>query len=60
VLPGEGGLICRACGGAPILLRSDRRARLLEAVHGGDTVLDPDDIEVAVALVDAALAAHGG
>ncbi len=60
VAPGEGGLICRACGGAPTLLRSDRRARLLDAVRGEPSKLGPADIEVAFALVDAALEAHGG
>jgi DNA repair protein RecO (recombination protein O) len=56
--PGEGGLVCRACGGARILLKGDRRERLLAAVRGDDTALQPDDVRVALDIVDAALEAH--
>lgn len=56
---GEGGLICRACGGAPMLLRADRRARLLALSLGDTPSLDADDARVALEIVDAALNAHG-
>jgi DNA repair protein RecO (recombination protein O) len=56
--PGEGGLICRACGGARILLRGDRRERLLAASRGEEHALDADDVRTALEMVDAALEAH--
>jgi len=54
----EGGLVCRACGGARTLLRGERRERLLAASRGEDAALDPDDVKAALEIVDAALAAH--
>lgn len=54
----EGGLICRACGGAPMLLRGERRERLLLASQGDESALDPDDVRVALEIVEAALVAH--
>jgi DNA repair protein RecO (recombination protein O) len=56
--PGEGGLVCRACGGARLLLRGGRRARFLAASHGDDAALRGDDPAAAVALVEATLDAH--
>jgi DNA repair protein RecO (recombination protein O) len=56
--PAEGGLICRACGGARLLLRKGRRARFLAAAQGDDAVLQGDDPAAAIALVEATLAAH--
>src|SRR5262249_10170235 len=53
-----GGLVCRACGGARISLREERRIRLLAALQGDDEALDVEDATIAVALVDAALDAH--
>jgi DNA repair protein RecO (recombination protein O) len=57
--PGQGGLVCRACGGAGILLRGERRERLLAASLGEETVLGPDDVRAALEIVDATLEAHG-
>ena len=67
----RGGIVCRACGGgalgdlgapAPqraIAPRAPRRAALAAAAAGDDAALaDPEDVAVALALVDAALAAH--
>jgi DNA repair protein RecO (recombination protein O) len=56
--PGAGGLICRGCGGARILLRGDRRERLLAAGQGDDGALAGDDVRVVLEIVDAALEAH--
>ena len=56
----EGGLVCRSCGGARLVLRGERRERLLAASQGeGDaSSLDPDDVRTAMEIIDAALAAH--
>lgn len=56
--PGEGGLICRSCGGARILLKGDRRERLLAASRGVDEALGAEDARAAADIVDAAMAAH--
>lgn len=56
--PLEGGLVCRACGGARLLLRDGRRARFLAAAQGDDAALLGDDPTEAIALVEATLAAH--
>jgi DNA repair protein RecO (recombination protein O) len=56
--PAEGGLVCRACGGARLLLRENRRARFLAAAQGDDAALHPDDPAAAIELVEATLAAH--
>lgn len=56
--PAEGGLVCRACGGARIVLRGERRRRLLAACDGDESGLDPEDVQAALEIVDAALAAH--
>jgi DNA repair protein RecO (recombination protein O) len=57
--PAEGGLVCRSCGGGPILLRGDRRERLLAALSGAAGALAPEDVRGALEIVEAALAAHG-
>jgi DNA repair protein RecO (recombination protein O) len=57
--PGEGGLVCRACGGGRVLLRGERRERLLAASQGDDAALGAEDVRLALEIVDAALAAHG-
>jgi DNA repair protein RecO (recombination protein O) len=54
----EGGLVCRACGGARLMLRGERRSRLLAASEGDAAALGPDDVRAALDLIDAALAAH--
>ncbi len=56
--PAQGGLVCRACGGARLLLRQGRRARFLAAAQGDDAALQGDDASAAIALVEATLAAH--
>jgi DNA repair protein RecO (recombination protein O) len=56
--PGEGGLVCRACGGARLLVRGEARERLLAASRGDDAALGPDEVRLALEIVDAALAAH--
>jgi DNA repair protein RecO (recombination protein O) len=56
--PARGGLMCRACGGGPILLRADLRARLLAAMAGEDRSILTDDLRTAFDLVEGALAAH--
>jgi DNA repair protein RecO (recombination protein O) len=56
----EGGLVCRACGGAGLVVRPDRRARLAAAAAGDLDALEDADASVAADLVEAALAAHAG
>jgi DNA repair protein RecO (recombination protein O) len=55
---GQGGLVCRACGGARRLLRAEPRVRLLAASRGDEAALGPEDVEVALEIVEDALAAH--
>lgn len=57
-----GGLVCRLCGGSSRILRADRRARYLAAAAGeeGETALTPEDAQIAIELVEAALSAHSG
>lgn len=54
----EGGLVCRACGGARLVLRAERRERLLDASRGDASSMSDDDVRAALDIVDAALAAH--
>ena len=56
----EGGLVCRACGGARLLLRAERRTRLLALSLGEEVELDEADVEAALGIVEAALADHSG
>jgi DNA repair protein RecO (recombination protein O) len=56
--PGAGGLVCRSCGGGPILLRGERRERLLLAAAGRESALAAEDVRAAIEIVEAALAAH--
>ncbi|MCC6554080.1 MAG: DNA repair protein RecO [Polyangiaceae bacterium] len=56
--PARGGLVCRACGGGPLLLRADLRARLVAATEGDLASLRADDVRAALDLVEGALAAH--
>lgn len=58
--PAAGGLVCRVCGGAPRVLRADRRLRLVAAAGGDDAALLEEDAKLAMELVDAALSAHSG
>jgi DNA repair protein RecO (recombination protein O) len=57
--PAEGGLVCRACGGGPVLLRAVRRRALIAASLGGVDAMAPEDARFAIDLVEAILSAHG-
>ena len=57
--PVAGGLICRACGGAQILLGAGRRRRLAEAAEGAPALRE-HDVPQALNLVEQALRAHAG
>lgn len=54
----QGGLVCRACGGAPSVLRPARRRALQRALLGDTAVLSDDDATFAIELVTASLEAH--
>ena len=56
--PAQGGLVCRACGGARLLLREGRRGRFLASTLGDDVALRDDDAAPAIELIEATLAAH--
>jgi DNA repair protein RecO (recombination protein O) len=56
--PAAGGLVCRSCGGARVVLSADRRARLVAAASGDDTALEGADAPTVIELVDATLVAH--
>jgi len=58
--PRRGGLVCRACGGARLRLPGPARTRLAPAARGASRRVADDDAAVALALVEAALAAHVG
>jgi len=58
--PRRGGLVCRACGGAPLLLSGPARARLAAVARGGSRQIAEADAALALGLVEAALAAHVG
>lgn len=49
----RGGLVCRACGGARLLVDGARRARLAAPA------LEAEDVELALELVEQALKVHG-
>lgn len=53
-----GGLVCRACGGARLVVRSDLRARVDAAAAGDDRALRVEDARIVIDLVDAVIAAH--
>jgi DNA repair protein RecO (recombination protein O) len=55
----RGGLVCRRCGGASVLLDPELRARLVRA-SAGDRALEPEDVSCALSLVEGALRAHAG
>ena len=52
--PERGGLVCRACGGARFRLVGAARARLAAGA------LSPEDVDVALDLIERALRAHVG
>lgn len=50
--PGRGGLVCRACGGGPLLVRASTRATWLAFDDVPPDALDPSDARLAVEVVD--------
>jgi DNA repair protein RecO (recombination protein O) len=54
--PTLGGLVCRSCGGARMVLRAERLGRLRDARTGA--VLDGDAARCALELIEALLQAH--
>jgi len=58
--PERGGLVCRSCGGGPLLLGPALRAALLRAASGEAHRIDGDDAEQALRLIERALGAHLG
>lgn len=54
----QGGLVCRACGGARIVLRPARRLALQAALEGEPGSLTEDDVACAIELVTGTLEAH--
>jgi DNA repair protein RecO (recombination protein O) len=57
--PGAGGLVCRACGGGPILLAAGQRQRIAAWFAGEAVDISPGDEAVAERIVEQAIAAHG-
>lgn len=57
--PVAGGLVCRACGGGPILLASGQRQRIAAWFAGEPVDITPGDQSVAERIVEQAVAAHG-
>ena len=53
-----GGLVCRACGGARLVVKSDLRTRIDSAAAGDDRALRIEDARIVIDLVDAVIAAH--
>jgi DNA repair protein RecO (recombination protein O) len=54
----QGGLVCRACGGARIVLRPARRQALQAALEGDGAALSDEDAACAIDLVTETLKAH--
>lgn len=53
-----GGLVCRGCGGARLIVKSDLRARIEAAAAGDDFAIRDEDARIVIDLVDAVIAAH--
>lgn len=53
-----GGLVCRNCGGARLVVRPDLRARIEAAVAGDNEAIQNDDARIVIDLVDAVITAH--
>lgn len=62
--PGRGGLVCRGCGGGPLLVPSTLRRRITERASPTTDVLPPSitdkEAELLLALVERALQSHMG
>jgi len=56
--PARGGLVCRACGGAAVVLTAETRARMSAALRGDRSAFVGSDCEVVLGLVDQALRVH--
>lgn len=54
----QGGLVCVACGGGPLLLRAELRAALLAAEAGDNAALPEIEAEAVIDWVETALATH--
>jgi DNA repair protein RecO (recombination protein O) len=58
--PARGGLICRACGGARLVLTPDARRLARSAQEGKPADFSRDEADQILAVVEAAMATHGG
>jgi len=58
--PARGGLVCRACGGGPLLVRASTRAAWLAFYEVPPSALDPFDVRLAVEVVDRVIEANLG
>jgi DNA repair protein RecO (recombination protein O) len=56
----QGGLVCRACGGARIRVEPDQRLRLARASAGESDALHADDTTLALNLIERVFSAHAG
>jgi DNA repair protein RecO (recombination protein O) len=56
--PSAGGIICRACGGAPGTLRGALRNQLVTLARGEHVEMAANEVDAAIATIDAALVAH--
>lgn len=56
--PSFGGLVCRACGGARMVVRADLRARIDAAAAGDNQAMREEDARIVIDLVDAVMTAH--
>jgi DNA repair protein RecO (recombination protein O) len=56
--PAYGGLVCRGCGGARMVVRSDLRARIGAAAAGDNLAMRDEDARIVIDLVDAVMGAH--
>lgn len=57
--PEAGGLVCRACGGGPLLLAGARRARVAAWLSTRAGALDAGDVALATRVVELTVRAHG-
>ncbi len=58
--PAFGGLVCRACGGARLVVRAGLRGRIEAAAAGDDQAMRDEDARIVIDLVDAVMAVHAG
>jgi DNA repair protein RecO (recombination protein O) len=58
--PARGGLVCRACGGAPAILDGTARAAARSLMEGDLGGVDDSGARAILAVVDRAMAAHTG